>query len=363
MTAPDVGEQTPGEQTIAILYQALEPPVIGGARKEAKPGGYSDSGADIGVALLAAGCTLATPVADPDPARVFDWVWPDTEAGIAAALDAGATLLWANTVVFAGHPVEDASRKAWIVGPDPKAMQAIDDKAATNARLLAAGLPVARSWLIDGDGDLDAQLAPFADRVPIVVKPLRGRGSQGVGVARTRAQLAAQVRDLAQSRRFGASIMLEQFLPGQEITITVMPAACRSGETAPFALPPVRRFDQFDDVAPYNGDVPVSRNSAALTLGECADPAIAAAIAACEQAAALLEIRATMRIACRADGDGTYFLFDVNAKPNLTGSGRPGREDEDSLSTMAAAACGWSYPDFLLAAARGAWRNTQDQQG
>lgn len=353
----------PREQTIAILYQALEPPVIDGARKEAKPGGYSDSGADIGVALLAAGCTLATPVADPDPTRVFDWVWPDTEEGIAAALSAGATLLWANTVVFAGHPIEAASRKAWVVGPDPRAMQEIDDKAATNARLLDAGLPVARSWLVDGDGDLDAQLAPFAQAVPIVVKPLRGRGSQGVGVARTREELAQQVRELAESRRFGAAIMLEQFLPGQEITITVMPAACRAGEAGPFALPPVRRFDQIGDVAPYNGDVPVSRNSAAMTPEECADPAIAAVTAACEKAAALLEIRATMRIDCRADAQGAYFLFDVNAKPNLTGAGRPGREDEDSLSTIAAAACGWTYPDFLLAAARGAWRSPQDQQG
>jgi biotin carboxylase len=337
--------------------------VIDGARKEAKPGGYSDSGADIGVALLAAGCTLATPVADPDPTRVFDWVWPDTEEGIAAALNAGATLLWANTVVFAGHPIEAASRKAWVVGPDPRAMQEIDDKAATNARLLDAGLPVARSWLIDGDGDLDAQLAPFAQAVPIVVKPLRGRGSQGVGVARTREELAQQVRELAESRRFGAAIMLEQFLPGQEITITVMPAACRAGEAGPFALPPVRRFDQIGDVAPYNGDVHVSRNSAAMTREECADPAIAAVTAACEKAAALLEIRATMRIDCRADAQGAYFLFDVNAKPNLTGAGRPGREDEDSLSTIAAAACGWTYPDFLLAAARGAWRSPQDQQG
>ncbi|TDW67335.1 D-Ala-D-Ala ligase-like protein [Novosphingobium sp. PhB55] len=353
----------PREQTIAILYQALEPPVIDGARKEAKPGGYSDSGADIGVALLAAGCTLATPVADPDPTRVFDWVWPDTEEGIAAALNAGATLLWANTVVFAGHPIEAASHKAWVVGPDPRAMQEIDDKAATNTRLLDAGLPVARSWLIDGDGDLDAQLAPFAQVVPIVVKPLRGRGSQGVGVARTREELAQQVRELAESRRFGAAIMLEQFLPGQEITITVMPAACRAGEAGPFALPPVRRFDQIGDVAPYNGDVPVSRNSAAMTPEECADPAIAAVTAACEKAAALLEIRATMRIDCRADAQGAYFLFDVNAKPNLTGAGRPGREDEDSLSTIAAAACGWTYPDFLLAAARGAWRSPQDQQG
>lgn len=356
MTAPD-----PRSQTIAILYQALEPPMIDGARKDAKPGGYSDSGADIGVALRAAGCTLATPVADPDPARALDWVWPDTPEGIAAALNAGATLLWANTVVFEGHPIEEASRKAWIVGPDPQAMQAIDDKAATNARLLAAGLPVARSWLIDGgsgDGDdLAVQLAPFADTLPLVVKPLRGRGSQGVGVARSARQLGAQVRALAESRRFGAVIMLEQFLPGQEITITVMPAAARDGAAVPFALPPVRRFGQVDDVAPYNGDIPVRRNSAALTPQECADPAIVAVTQACERTAALLEILSPMRIDCRADAAGAYFLFDVNAKPNLTGAGRPGREDEDSLSTIAAAAFGWSYTDLLVAAARAAWTN------
>jgi len=332
MNTPD-HQQDPREQTIAILYQALEPPVIDGA------------------------CTQAKPGADSDPASVFDWVWPDTPEGIAAALDAGATLLWANTVVFDGHPIEEASRKAWIVGPDPQAMQAIDDKAATNTRLLAAGLPVVRSWLIDGDDDLETQLAPFAAQLPLVVKPLRGRGSQGVGIARSAQQLAAQVGDLAQSRRFGAAIMLEQFLPGQEITITVMPAASRDDETAPFALPPVRRFGQVDDVAPYNGDVPVSRNSAAMTPEECADPAIVAVTQACEAAAALLEIRSPMRIDCRADAAGTYFLFDVNAKPNLTGAGRPGREDEDSLSTIAAAAIGWSYPDFLVATARGAWTN------
>jgi len=355
MTLPD-----PLHQTIAILYQAIEPPVIDGARKEAKPGGYSDSGADIGVALRSAGCTLATPVADPDPAQVFDWVWPDTAEGIAAALAAGATVLWANTVVFAGHPIEAASRRAWIVGPDPQAMQAIDDKRETNARLLAAGLPVVPSWLIDGDApDLDAEIAPFAASLPLVVKPLRGRGSQGVGVARDFDQLAARVAALAASRRFGSAIMLEQFLPGEEITITVMPAAARPGETAPFALPPVRRFDQVDDVAPYNGDVPVSHNSTVMTPAECAAPAIAAVTAACEAAAALLEIRATMRIDCRADAQGRFFLFDVNAKPNLTGAGRPGREDEDSLSTLAAAALGCRYPDFLVAALRAAWTNKE----
>jgi Cu+-exporting ATPase len=46
------------QQPIAILYQALPPPVIKGLRKEAKPGGYSDSGADIGFCLRERGLKL-----------------------------------------------------------------------------------------------------------------------------------------------------------------------------------------------------------------------------------------------------------------------------------------------------------------
>ncbi|WP_260928955.1 biotin carboxylase [Novosphingobium sp. 9] len=353
MTAPD-----PLTQKIALLYQAIEPPVIDGQRKEAKPGGYSDSGADIGFALASVGCTLVTPVANPDVTQVFDWVWPDTQAGIDAALAAGATLLWANTVVFAGHPIARAADRAWVVSADPESMQEVDDKAATNARLRAAGLPVAASWLVEGDApDLSVQLAGHADQLPLVVKPLRGRGSQGVSIARDAGALTAQVRALAQSRRFGSTIMLEQFLPGQEITITVMPAAAREGAGSPFALPPVLRFDQHDDVAPYNGDVPVSANSRAMTPEQCADPAVVAVTQACEAAAAMLDIRTPMRIDCRADAAGRYWLFDVNIKPNLTGAGRPGREDQDSLSTIAAAACGWRYADLLVATLRGAWTN------
>ncbi|MGF7153658.1 D-alanine--D-alanine ligase family protein [Novosphingobium gossypii] len=351
----------PFAEKIAILYQAIEPPVIDGQRKDAKPGGYSDSGADMGVALQSVGCTLVTPVDAPDPTRVYDWIWPDTHEGIEAALAAGATLLWANTVVFDGHPIETAARKAWVVGPDPRTMQAVDDKAATNARLRDAGLPVARSWVVDGSApDIGAQLEQFAQHLPLVVKPLRGRGSQGVSVARSLEQMIESTRAIIAGGKFGSAIMIEQFLPGQEITITVMPAAAHEGGTRPFALPPVRRFGQHDDVAPYNGDVPVSTNSAAMTAAECAEPAVAAVIAACEQAAEIIGIRSPMRIDCRQDAAGAFLLFDVNIKPNLTGAGRPGREDQDSLSTIAAAATGWRYADFLVAVLRGAWTNRDD---
>jgi len=62
--------------SIAILYQAVPPPTIGGIRKAAKPGGYSDSGADIGFALRNAGIKVITPSPNPDDSKNMDWVFP-----------------------------------------------------------------------------------------------------------------------------------------------------------------------------------------------------------------------------------------------------------------------------------------------
>ncbi|MFD2428723.1 hypothetical protein ACFSUK_12435 [Sphingobium scionense] len=77
--------------TVALLYQALPPPTIDGLRKDAKPGGYSDGGADIGFALKGLGRTVVTPMPAPDPAQAMHWVFPDTADGIAAAIAAAPT--------------------------------------------------------------------------------------------------------------------------------------------------------------------------------------------------------------------------------------------------------------------------------
>ena len=75
-----------GDHIVAILYQALPAPVIDGVRKDPKPGGYSDSGAEIGFCLASTGVRVVTPVADPDPAQALDWVfavrsWRDPAIG------------------------------------------------------------------------------------------------------------------------------------------------------------------------------------------------------------------------------------------------------------------------------------------
>jgi hypothetical protein len=350
---------------VAILYQAVPPPMIDGLRKDAKPGGYSDGGADIAYALRRAGVDVVTPSAAPDPASALDWVFPDTMEGIRSAGAAGATVLWANTVLFEGPPLEAALADFAIVGQLPAAMQAFDDKFATNRLLAEAGLPVARSFLLSGTArddvcsltDVEQACASRGIAFPMIVKPVRGRGSQGVTLVEI-GELRDAAAALIEAATFGDILMVEEFLGGDEMTVTVMPPASprpdNTRSQTHWALRPVYRSDQHAGVAPYNGDVPVTANSTATTSG-LSDPAIVAMIDACVAAAALVDARTAIRIDCRADRDGTFKLFDLNMKPNMTGPGRPGRDNQDCLSAIAARADGWSYVDLLQAMLAAKW--------
>lgn len=354
--------------TVAILFQALPPPIIDGLRKDAKPGGYSDGGADIAFALTAKGVDVVTPVASPDPAKALDWVFPDTVDGIEAARRAGADVLWANTVLFEGHPIEGVMSQVDIVGQLPAAMQRYDDKFGTNILLRQAGLPVARSFLAALSAGADvcaletvpARLSQEAMAFPLIVKPIRGRGSQGVTLVHDQAGLHAVATALLEEGMFGDTLMIEEYLGGEEVTVTVMPPASPhpSGtrRDTHWALRPVRRFNQRDGVAPYNGDVPVTANSVAIDEQQMRDPAMIQMLEACVRAAELVGARAAIRIDCREGADGVFRLFDLNMKPNMTGPGRPGREDQDCLSAIAARADAWTYPDLIEAMRAARWR-------
>jgi D-alanine-D-alanine ligase len=349
-------------QKIAILYQALAPPVIDGIRKDAKPGGYSDSGADIAFCLRAAGLDVLTPAPVPDPTEALDWVFADSHQGIEAALRSGATVLWANTVLFQGHPIETAIHDCWIVGQSPEATQRVDDKFATNALLRERGLPVAVSIVTSSAGGagmirLESLTPDLLDaqglRFPLVVKPVRGRGSQGVTLVESFAAFQLASHELLSSARFGDGLIVEQYLAGEELTVTVMPRG--ADHKQPWALPPVRRFNHVHGVAPYNGTVAVTANSELLTEEQTRQPSVSAMLDACIEAATIVGARAPIRIDCRSDGV-ILRLFDLNMKPNMTGAGRPGREDQDSLSVLAARGLGWTYECLLKMMLADAWR-------
>ena len=352
---------------VAVLYQAVPPPVIGGARKSPKPGGYSDSGADIAFNLRRAGFQVLTPNERPNPAVALDWVFPDTDAGLRAARDAGADVLWANTVLFTRHPIERYLADTWIVGQSPLCQEAVDDKFATNRRLLADGLPVVPSLLIAKQALAGAvTLAQLSDSLlhdhglvfPLVVKPVRGRGSQGVSRVSDCRELIKAAASLLESNQYGDQLIVEAFLEGEEVTVTVLPGSVDDGESVfvPLALPPVRRFNHDNGIAPYNGKVAVTANSVVLTPEECAHGPIRDIMDACVAVFARIGALAPIRVDCRADARGVFHVFDVNAKPNMTGRGRPGRDDQDNLCALAARAVGWSYTDLLVRMLGHAWK-------
>jgi len=362
-----------------VLYQAVPAPVLDGVSKPRKPGGYSDSGADILHALRAAGVPLVTPVPSPDPQQPLDWVFPDTEAGITAALAAGAGVLWANTLLFGDHPLAQLVGRVPIVGQTPALVERWDDKWFCNECLRERGLPVARSILVGREGtdgvlplgDLKpGLLTALGLTTPLVVKPVRGRGSEGVKRVASVPQLVLEVIRLIEATvqvdgqghsRFGSRALVEEYLPGTELTVTVMPPGVYevSGKQivhrSSWCLPPVCRADHRAGVLPYSGEVPVSANSAVLDAAERRAPGVSVLLDACAAAGDLIGIRAPIRIDCRQRADGVYHLFDLNMKPNLTGPGRPGRDDQASLTTLAAAAIGWSYGDLLRQMLRQAW--------
>lgn len=231
-----------------------------------------------------------------------------------------------------------------IVGQPPQLVEQYDDKNFVNDLLRKEGsFKLPNSWLIHSLQDGICRDPPL----PIVAKPIRGRGSHGVKLCRSKRQLLAHLEELLAE---SSPVMLEEYLSGQEGTVTVMPPSKNNPKFT--ALPIVVRFNHEDGIAPYNGVVAVTANSRIPSKEEKkAIPAYAEIESACERVAEKLRVTAPIRIDVRQvtdDPKSQFAMFDVNMKPNMTGPGRTGRENQASLTALAAAELGWDYPKLLL---------------
>ena len=197
-------------------------------------------------------------------------------------------------------------------------MELYDDKRYVNDWLRSTGhFTMPQAWTLNrtASSNAAAQITALDLPFPIVAKPCRGRGSAGVKLCRTADELAKHVESLYLD---SSVVMLEEFLGGEEATVTVMPpSSSSSGEY--WAMPVVTRFNHEDGVAPYNGNVAVTLNSRAVSAEAfAADGAYAEMARQCEGVARLLKVTAPIRIDVRRRKDereAPFVLFDVNMKP------------------------------------------------
>lgn len=284
--------------------------------------GYQDSGADIAYVLQQKKkLDILTPSASPDPENANGWCFPDTEDGIITAVEKGATHLWANTILFASHPLQMSTKLTKyqdhlrVVGQPPNLVEKFDDKAYLNDLLRKqSSLTLPRAWTINMEQYQRSGLANIDLPFPLVAKPVRGRGSHGVKVCYNMDDLHQHLTSLfAES----PTVLLEEFLSGEEATVTVMPPS--EDRPAYWAMPVVVRFNHQEDIAPYNGITAVTENSRAISPEEAAhDPSFAEIQRQCETVARLLSVTAPIRIDVRRfkpEAKSDFALFDINMKP------------------------------------------------
>ena len=258
-----------------------------------------------------------------DPRDQNGWCFPDNESGILAALKAGATHLWANTILFASHSLQTSVKlneyqdSTYIIGQPPSFVEKFDDKEYVNDMLRATeAFNMPQGWSISKNMDLESFVARTALTYPVVAKPVRGRGSFGVKLCHSAEELRGHVEFLFKN---SPRVMIEEYLLGEEATVTVMPPSASLGKSDYWALPIVTRFNHENGIAPYNGLVAVTQNSKAITPDEYAsDDTYTIAATECEAVARHLQVTAPIRVDIRRfknTAKSPFALFDVNMKP------------------------------------------------
>jgi D-alanine-D-alanine ligase len=179
------------------------------------------------------------------------------------------------------------------------------DKAAAKAVFAAAGLPVARGRVMDV-ADL-AHDDPMP--LPYVIKPVNEGSSVGVEIMRADGNRRAAI---VAGWHFGAQAMVEEFIPGRELTVGVL------GDRALAVTEIIARAGSF-----YDYESKYATGGSEHVVPAAIDPAITAqALAMALAAHRALGCRGATRADFRYDDGagepGRLVLLEVNTQPGLT---------------------------------------------
>ncbi len=182
---------------VAVLYGGIS------AEREVS----LSSGAQVIDALRAAGFEVTPVEVGPDLARVLAALDPRPDAVFNA---------------LHGRFGEDGVIQGvldWLAIPythsGVRASALAMDKAASRAVFAAAGLPVAEGRVVDMQDFACADPLPL----PYVIKPLNEGSSVGVDILREGSNRRGEI---AASWRFGPQALVEEFVPGRELTVGVL---------------------------------------------------------------------------------------------------------------------------------------------
>jgi D-alanine-D-alanine ligase len=178
------------------------------------------------------------------------------------------------------------------------------DKVAAKAIFSAAGLPVANGCVVDVTALKHADPIPL----PYVVKPINEGSSVGVEIMRAGDNRRAEV---AAGWRFGATALVEEYVPGRELTVGVM------GDRALLVteIAPSHGFYDYESKYAEGGSrhvIPANIHDS--IYASAMDVALAAHRAlGCRGAT-----RADFRYDDTAGEPGRLVLLEVNTQPGLT---------------------------------------------
>jgi D-alanine-D-alanine ligase len=160
-------------------------------------------------------------------------------------------------------------------------------------------------------------------KLPVVVKPSKQGSTVGLSVVSEGAQLAPAI---ALAARYDDEVMIEQFIPGRELTVGVLgDVALPVGEIFP-------KHAIYDYECKYTVGMAREEFPAKLTPSETAEiqrQAVAAFRA--------LKLRGCARIDFRMQPSGDLACLEANTLPGMTGT---------SLIPQAAAAAGIAFPEL-----------------
>ena len=179
------------------------------------------------------------------------------------------------------------------------------DKIAAKAVFAAAGLPVPRGHLVDvAELETDDPMAR-----PYVVKPANEGSSVGVEILKAGDNRRAEI---ARTWRFGRTALVEEFIPGRELTVGVM------GERALAVTEIIAEAGSFYDYDSKYADGGSRHVIPARVHRDAYDQALDVAVAAHRALGCRGATRADFRYDDTGGEPGRLVLLEVNTQPGLT---------------------------------------------